>query len=125
MELSEYPDSFKESEDFAYIQRNPFRQISANLIDAIDSYFEGIDEKKEVNGVPYYKYEDDLTNLLFDERKNSEKRILSKNGEVAKYIKSIFQDYGISGKDFNTFFDLFASFDLLSLLFKDFVNEYI
>jgi len=78
MELSEYPDSFKESEDFADIQKNPFRQISANLIDA-----------------------------------------------VAKYIKSIFQDYGVSNKDFNTFFDLFASFDMLSFLFKNFVNEYI
>jgi len=125
MELSEYPDSFKASEDFADIQKNPFRQISANLLDAIDSYFEDIDEKKEINGVPYYKYEDGLTNLLFDERKKSEKRILSKNGAVAKYIKSIFKDYGVSDKDFNTFFDLFASFDTLSLLFEDFVNEHI
>jgi len=125
MELSEYPDSFKESEDFTDIQKNPFRQISANLLDAIDSYFEDIDKKKEINGVPYYKYEDGLTNLLFDERKKSEKIILSKNGEVAKYIKSIFKDYGVSDKDFNTFFDLFASFDTLSLLFEDFVNEHI
>jgi len=116
MELSEYPDSFKESEDFADIQKNPFRQISANLLDAIDAYFEDVGEKKEINGVQYYNYEDGLTNLLFDERKKSEKRILSKNGAVAKYIKSIFKDYGVSDKNFNTFFDLFAS-SLLSLSF--------
>jgi len=125
MELSEYPDSFKESEDFADIQKNPFRQISANLLDAIDEYFTNIDDSKDINGMKYYDYEDELTSLLFDERKKSEKRILSKNGKLAKYIKSIFKDYGFSEKDFDSFFKMLTSVDNISKFFEQFLDEYM
>jgi len=125
MELSEYPDSFKESKDFADIQKNPFRQISANLLVAIDEYFTNIDDSKQINGYRYYTYEDELTNLLFDERKKSKKTILSKNGKLAKYIKSIFKDYGFSEKDFDKFFKLLSSIDNISDFFETFLDEYL
>ena len=125
MELSEYPDSFKESEDFADIQKNPFRQISANLLDTIDEYFTNIDESKQIKGTEYYNYEDELTNLLFDERKKSKKTILSKNGKLAKYIKTIFKDYGFSEKDFDKFFKMLSSIDNISDFFETFLDEYL
>jgi len=125
MELSKYPDSFKESEDFADIQKNPFRQISANLLDTIDEYFTNINDSKQIKGTEYYKYEDELTNLLFDERKKSKKAILSKNGKLAKYIKSIFKDYGFSEKDFDKFFKLLSSIDTISDFFETFLDEYL
>jgi len=125
MELSKYPDSFKESEDFNDIQKNPFRQVSANLLDAISEYFTNIDDSKDINGMKYYNYEDELTKLLFDERKKSEKTILSKNGKLAKYIKSIFKDYGFSEKDFDSFFKMLTSVDNISSFFEKFLGEYL
>jgi len=125
MELSEYPDSFTESKDFNDIQKNPFRQISANLLVAIDDYFTNIDDSKQINGYRYYTYEDELTNLLFDERKKSKKTILSKNGSLAKYIKSIFKDYGFSEKDFDKFFKRLSSIDNISDFFETFLDEYL
>jgi len=125
MELSKYPDSFKESEDFADIQKNPFRQISANLLDTIDEYFTNIDESKQIKGTEYYNYEDELTNLLFDERKKKGKIILSKKGSLAKYIKSIFKDYGFSEKDFDKFFKMLSSIDNISDFFETFLDEYL
>ena len=125
MKLSEYPDSFKESEDFVDIQKNPFRQISANLLDAIDEYFTNIDERKQIEGNKYYEYEDELTSLLFDERKKSEKMILSKNGKLAKYIKGIFNDYGFSEKDFDKFFKMLTSIGNISEFFEEFLDEYL
>jgi len=125
MELSKYPDSFKESKDFADIQKNPFRQISANLLDTIEEYFTNIDESKQIKGTEYYNYEDELTNLLFDERKKKEKTILNKNGNLAKYIKSIFKDYGFSEKDFDKFFKMLSSVDNISNFFETFLDEYL
>jgi len=125
MELSEYPDSFTESKDFNDIQKNPFRQISANLLVAIDDYFTNIDDSKQINGYRYYTYEDELTNLLFDERKKSKKTILSKNGKLAKYIKSLFKDYGFSEKDFDKFFKMLSSIDNISDFFETFLDEYL
>jgi len=125
MKLSEYPDSFKESKDFYDIQKNPFRQISANLLDAIDEYFTNIDDSKDINGMKYYNYEDELTSLLFDERKKSEKMILSRNGKLAKYIKSIFKDYEFSEKDFDSFFKMLTSIGNISEFFETFLDEYL
>jgi len=125
MKLSEYPDSFKESKDFYDIQKNPFRQISANLLDAIDEYFTNIDDSEQIKDMKYYNYEYGLTSLLFDERKKSEKRILSRNGKLAKYIKGIFNDYGFSEKDFDKFFKMLSSVDNISEFFEEFLDEYL
>ena len=125
MKLSEYPDSFKESKDFYDIQKNPFRQISANLLDAIDEYFANIDDSKQIKDMKYYNYEDGLTSLLFDERKKSEKMILSRNGKLAKYIKSIFKDYEFSEKDFDSFFKMLTSIGNISEFFETFLDEYL
>ena len=73
MKLSEYPDSFKESKDFYDIQKNPFRQISANLLDAIYEYFTNIDDSEQIKDMKYYNYEDGLTSCFLTKERTVKK----------------------------------------------------
>jgi len=116
MNIDEYPDSFKMSKEFIENENNPFREIATNLIEAIYAYVEEIDKNEKYNIInsmltidDMNKYEDELTNLIFDERKDLENAIFRKDGKVAKYIKDvIFSKYKLDNK-FDEFFDIYSS----------------
>ena len=116
MYIDEYPDSFKMSKEFIENENNPFREIATNLIEAIYAYVEEIDKNEKYNIInsmltidDMNKYEDELTNLIFDERKDLENAIFRKEGKVAKYIKDvIFTKYKLDNK-FDEFFDIYSS----------------
>jgi hypothetical protein len=124
MELKDYPNSFKASPKFEIIQDNPFREIASNIIYTIESYMNNFSKlpKKEISSIDYYSYENDLTEILFDERKHLED-VIKNNGKIAEYIKTIFEKNGDKNhKEFEKFIKFFNSIDSLQKLFGDFAN---
>jgi hypothetical protein len=67
----------KETDEYADIQRNPFREAAANILDLLEDYLAAIGIKPSkkaledteiaaiIYGEKYYSYEDDFTDSLY------------------------------------------------------------